>query len=93
VSKENADGGWKRGRELGVEMEKAARGLPGLEGTGQRARIFCKMCTIHEKLKNPREARKCREMAETLRADARPNLAPARFSEEEFDRLRPWMLW
>ncbi|KAL8387138.1 hypothetical protein RB595_010129 [Gaeumannomyces hyphopodioides] len=79
--------------ELGCDMEQEARDLAGLEGTGQRARVLYQMHTIHKRLGNVSDARQYREMAETLRADVRPELAGAPLGDNEFDKLRPWMMW
>ncbi|KAL8295899.1 hypothetical protein RB597_009060 [Gaeumannomyces tritici] len=79
--------------ELGCDMEQEARDLPGLEGAGQRARVLYQMHAIHQRLGNVGDARQCREMAETLRADVRPDLAGAPLGDDEFDKLRPWMMW
>ena len=63
------------------------------EGKGQLARARFKLATLHKERGRLDESQACRQEAEDLRNEIRPELAGAPFEESEFMKLSLWMLW
>jgi hypothetical protein len=63
------------------------------EGKGQLARAYFKLAIIYDEQERTHDSSTCRNMAERLRAEMRPDLRNAPFKEEEFMKLCLWMLW
>lgn len=60
---------------------------------GQLARAHYKMSMISHQLYSLAEHNYHKERAKILRAELKPELANAPYTEEGFSKLRPWMLW
>jgi hypothetical protein len=63
------------------------------EGKGQLARAHFKLAVLYKGWGRHDESRTCKEMAEKLRTELKPELKEAPFVEEEFMKLCVWMLW
>lgn len=63
------------------------------EAKGQLARAYFKLATLQHERGRHKESHTCKEMAESLRAELKPEAKGAPFAEEEFMKLCVWMLW
>ncbi|KAF2280328.1 uncharacterized protein EI97DRAFT_447867 [Westerdykella ornata] len=77
--------------ELLGQLVDIAGSIP--EGKGQLARAYFKLAVLHQEKGRHSESNTYREMAESLRAELKPEAVGAPFNEEEFMKLCVWMLW
>ncbi|KAF2177994.1 TPR-like protein [Zopfia rhizophila CBS 207.26] len=77
--------------ELLGQLMDIAGSIP--EGKGQLARAYFKLAVLQDERGRHGESHTCKEMAESLRTELKPETEGAPFIEEQFMKLCVWMLW